>query len=392
MDQTAQESEEGVIVLDDAWWEELMAVTDGAAAPCFQCGVCTATCPWNLVRDRFGSVRHFMRQAQLGLQNGDEDLWLCTACAQCEALCPRGVPIAEVFRGLRYTAWTRRTTPAGLPSLLWSVYWNNNPWTQPPSQRSQWAKNISLPDFDPDEHEILFYVGCTSSYDRRAQKVTLALVQLFEAAGVPYGCLGDDEPCCGEPALSVGHRPYFEEVAQQAADVFGERGVTDLVTVSPHCYDTFSSEYQGAHQGFRPSHYTQFLAELVQDGRLAFESPVDLKVTFHDPCYLARRHNETEAPRCVLDAVPGVQRVEMERTRMDTLCCGGGGGQMWLETAPGERLSDLRTQEAVATGANVLATACPFCIACLEDSVKAQGIQDLVVMDVAELAALGLGD
>jgi Fe-S oxidoreductase len=390
MEPTPQAAQDQVFVIDDALWEELIELTGGAAAPCYQCGVCTTTCPWSLVKDEVVSVRRFIRQAQLGLQDGNHDLWLCTTCAQCEAYCPRGVPISEVFRGLRYLAWERRATPEGLPSLLWSVYWNNNPWSQPPSQRSQWAKDQPLPTFDPKRHEILFYVGCTSSYDRRAQKVARALARLLKAGEVSFGSLGDDEPCCGEAALNVGHKPYFEETAQQAARVFQEKGVTQLVTVSPHCYDVFKNHYPSFNGDFQPFHYTQYLAGLVDEGRLAFEGAVNLKVVFHDPCYLARHNDESQAPRRVLEAVPGVELVEMENAGLDTLCCGGGGGRMWLETASGERFSDLRVQEACRTGAGVLATACPFCITCLEDSLKAQKIEDLAVMDVAEIAALAL--
>jgi Fe-S oxidoreductase len=384
--------DDDVVVIDDALWEELVELTHGAATLCYQCGVCTAACPWGLVRQDTVSVRALVRQAQLGLRDGGENLWLCATCAQCEAYCPRGVSITDVFRGLRAIAWERRETPAGLPSLLWSIYWNGNPWSQPPSQRSQWAKGMDLPSFAPDQHTLLFYVGCTPSYDKRAQKVARALVRLLNAANVPFGTLGDDEPCCGEAALSVGHKPYFQEIARQTAQVFRERGVGQLMTISPHCYDVFKNHYPRSGEDFRPYHYTQYLAMLVDEGRLSFKKPVEIRVTLHDACYLARHNDEVEAPRRVLAAIPGVEMVEMAHTGPDTLCCGGGGGRMWMETAADERFSDLRIQEALTTGAGVLATACPFCIACLEDSLKAHKIRDLVVMDVAEIAALALAE
>ena len=159
------------LVLDDEIWEELLALTEGEAAPCFQCGVCTASCPWGLVRGETFSVRKLIRKAQLGVLEEQEELWLCTTCSQCEPCCPRGIPIVEVVQALRYLMWKRRATLEGLPSLLWSVYWNNNPWFQPPSQRVQWAVTLDLPDYDPDQHEILIYIGCTASYDRRAQNL-----------------------------------------------------------------------------------------------------------------------------------------------------------------------------------------------------------------------------
>ncbi len=374
-------------VLDDTLWEELIELTDGAAAPCFQCGVCTATCPWGLVKEEPLSVRKMMRLAQIGILDGQDSLWLCTTCSQCEAYCPRGVPVADVLLGMRYLAWERRQAKEGLPSLLWSVHWNNNPWFQPPSHRSLWAKDLELEPFNPETHEILLYVGCTSSFDRRAQNVARSLVALLKKAGVAFGVLGDDEPCCGEAALSVGHAPYFRELAEKASQIFKDRGVGTLVTISPHCYDVFLNHYPRPDANFEPIHYTQYLARLLADGRLTMEEIPDLRVTFHDPCYLGRKNDEYEAPRSVLAAIPGVEAVEMVQTGVDSLCCGGGGGRMWMETAAGERFSDLRVQQAVDVDADVLVTACPSCIACLEDSLKAMGIENVRVLDVAEVAA-----
>ena len=379
-----------VLVLDDARWEELIELTNGAAAQCFQCGVCTATCPWSEVRDEPVRVRSLMRAAQLGLENGNESLWLCTTCAQCEAYCPRGVDITAVFRGLRQAAWERRAPEKGLPSVMWSIFWNNNPWTQAPSQRSLWAKDMVIEDFDPAVHEVLLYVGCTPSYDQRAQKVARSLVQVLEAAAVKFGTLKDDEPCCGESALNVGHKDYFRDLVDQASRVFEERGVGKMVTISPHCFDVFENHYPRMNLEFEPVHYTQFLAELIGEGRLSFKQNGDLKVTFQDPCYLARHNREEVAPRRVINAIPGVKLSEMDYAGADTLCCGGGGGRMFLETAAGERFGDLRVEQARETGAEILVTACPFCISCLEDSVKAKKVEDLVVMDIAELGALAL--
>ncbi len=382
--------------LEDERWERLMALTGGEAGPCYQCGVCTATCPWGLVRQETLSVRSLIHRAQLGLAPESDQLWLCTTCAQCEASCPRGVRISAVMGGLRQLAWEERQTPAGLPAMLWSLFWNENPWSQPPSQRHLWAKDLDLPLFDPDRHEILLYVGCTASYDRRAQQIARALVRVLRAAGVRFGVLGEAEPCCGEAALSLGHRPYFSEIARQTAARFAERGVTRLVVISPHCHDAFTNHYpavRGDEEGaWAPVHYTRYLAELLGEGRLTLDHPLALRVTYHDPCYLARRSGEWQASRQLLEAIAGLELVEMERNGPATLCCGGGGGRMWLETAAGERFADLRVAEALQTGAELLATACPFCVACLEDSVKAGKVAGLNVADVAEILARVVGD
>jgi Fe-S oxidoreductase len=383
---------EEALLIDDQVWEQLLELTDGAAALCFQCGVCTAACPWGLVRGEHLSVRTLMRQAQLGLQGENGSLWLCTTCAQCEAYCPRGVNIADVFRGLRTVAWDHRKPQEGLPSLLWSVYWNDNPWSQPPSQRAQWAKELHIPIFNPQEHEVLLYIGCTSSYDQRGHKVASALVQLLNAARVSFGFLGDEEPCCGEAVLSVGHKHFFQEIAAQTTQVFQEKGVTQLVTISPHCFDVFKNHYPSPSESFQPLHYTQYLAQLVGEGRLRFEQPITTRVTYQDPCYLGRINNEYEAPRHILESIPGVEMIEMDDAAEDGLCCGGGGGRMWLETPQGERFSELRVDQALQTGASVLATACPFCITCLEDSLKVLKTENLVVRDIAEIAAQALVD
>lgn len=385
-----QAIDEEVLLIDDELWEQLIGLTDGAAALCFQCGVCTATCPWGLVRQKHLSVRTLMRQAQLGLREENGSLWLCTTCAQCEAYCPRGVNIADVFRSLRTVAWEYRNPEKGLPSLLWSIFWNDNPWSQPPTQRALWANKLGIPIFNSQEHEVMLYIGCTSSYDQRAQKIASALVHILRRAGVEFGFLGEEEPCCGEAVLSVGHKHYFEEVAAKTVKNFQERGVTQLITISPHCYDVFRNHYPPVLDGFQPLHYTQYLVNLITEGRVQFRQPLDLQVTFQDPCYLGRINGAYQAPREILKSIPGVELVEMENSSEDALCCGGGGGRMWLETPPGERFSDLRVEQADQTGADILATACPFCVTCLEDSLKVQKIENFEVRDIAEIAVRAL--
>ena len=374
------------ITLDDALWERVMAATDGAVAPCYQCGVCTAICPWGLVKEEALSVRALIRRAQLGVGQ-DGEVWWCTTCRQCETLCPRGVPIADVMLALRRLAWQDQQVPSGLSSVMWALYWDGNPWRRPPSQRSAWTRGVELKAFEPTD-EVLFYTGCTASYDNRAQKVARALVAVLHGAGVSFGTLGEAEPCCGDAAYALGQHDYLEQVVAANAQRFAEAGVRTTVTVSPHCYDMFLHHYP-RRDGFRPLHYTQYLALLLEEGRLRFASTYRARVTFHDPCYLGRRNDVYDPPRRVLAAIPGLEVVEMPRSRQAALCCGGGGGRMWMETAAGERFADLRVQEAAETGADVLVTACPHCIACLEDSLKQSGSR-IRVMDVAELAAAAL--
>jgi Fe-S oxidoreductase len=376
--------------VDDSLWNELIDLTQGAAALCYQCGVCTAVCPWGLFAGESLSIRSIIRAAQVGLLDQDSSLWLCTTCDQCSAYCPRGVDVSLIIRVLRSFAWKKQRPQEGLPSILWSIYWNNNPWSQPPSHRANWIGNFDIPLFNPDQHEILLYIGCTSSYDRRAQKIALSLVKIFKTLGVKYGYLGEDEPCCGESALSVGHLPYFHEIASNTAKLFRDRGVTDIVTVSPHCYDVFKNHYSTLDHRITPIHYTQYLEKLRRAGRLDFSETVNRRVTFQDPCYLGRHNKEFDSPRSVIRAIPGVEFVEMAESGADGLCCGGGGGRMWLETEAGERFSDTRVKQALETSSDYLVTACPFCVVCLEDSVKSIGGCEMQVLDLAEVVAHAL--
>ncbi len=290
--------------------------------------------------------------------------------------------------GLRKLAWDEGAVPAGLAGVMWDLHWDGNPWGRPPSRRSAWAAGLDIPRFDPAEHTALLYIGCTASYDGRAQKVARAVASLLRAGNVRFGTLGDDEPCCGDPARSLGNAGYLEEMVANNTRQFREAGVTNIVTVSPHCYDTFAQHYDTGGSGFQVMHYSQALRDLVAKGQIAFEGVAGQTVTFHDPCYLARHHDETEAPRTILAAIPGLALNEMSRSRSETLCCGGGGGRMWMETPAPERFAESRVREAAGTGASLLATTCPHCIACLEDGLGLAGARDLKVIDLAELAML----
>jgi Fe-S oxidoreductase len=377
----------GVITLDESLCEELLELTHGAASPCFQCGVCTATCPWGDARKKGFSVRGILRAAQLGNLQELEPLWLCSACLQCEASCPRGVEISEVMRSLRYLLWRSRTHLHTLPAVLWSNYWNNNPLGQPPSARMDWAADLTLPEFDPERHEWLLYIGCTASYDRRAQQVSRAAIELLQAANVSFGLLGLEEPCCGESVLRLGHAPFFKELAGQAIATFARRGIQRIVVLSPHCFDVFTNHYPALGASFEIMHITQFLAWLIEQGSLRFASTVSQRVTYHDPCLLGRGNGEYQAPRTILNAIPGIELLPMDPEMEQGLCCGGGGGRMYLETPPGERFGDLRVEQARRSGAEVLATACPLCISCLDDSMKVVKGRRMLVMDVVEIAA-----
>lgn len=376
------------IVLDDERWERVTAITQGLAAACYQCGACTAVCPWSDVLERPLNIREMVRRAQLGIEDGAIDIWLCTGCRQCVAQCPRGVDVPALFRSLRNEAWDQQRVPEGLAGVMWDVHWDGNPWGRPPSERWAWARDLDLPPYTP-QHEFLLYVGCSVAYDARLQKVARSVVAILRAANVDFGVL-EDEPCCGESVLALGNEGYLAEIVESNSEQFREAGVTELVAISPHCFDMFDSHHGDA--GFRSRHYTQLLAELLDEGRLSLGTAGadPIAVTFQDPCFLGRGRGLYEPPRQLLAAVDGVELREMEDNREQALCCGGGGGRMWMETPADERFAVRRARDALATGAEVLVTACPACLSCLEDGLKVIGAAETRVMDIAEILVQAL--
>lgn len=377
------------LVWEDELWEELFRSTD--AARCFQCGSCTATCP--LADQGALNVRQLVRRG--AFREGTSDvgsrtpgLWSCTMCAQCNVGCPRGVDIVGVVRYLRSRGWRRNEVPAGLRPLMWAEFQDGNPYRLPPSQRAAWTRGLSgaAAGSSADGASTVLYVGCTASYDPRAQRTARAVARLLATAGVPFRLLGEKEVCCGEAPRALGVDGLFRDLSAQSAELLRSVGATRVVTVSPHCFDALRA---GLSKEVEVVHYIELLDELVSKGTLKLGGAGLGVLTYHDPCYLGRHHGIYEPPRRLLEGV-GAKLVEMPRSRRWALCCGGGGGNMWRETQGEERLSDVRVAEARETGAAMLATACPFCVTCLSAS-EAAGPGRLDVVDVAEVVARAAG-
>jgi Fe-S oxidoreductase len=220
------------------------------------------------------------------------------------------------------------------------------------------------------------------------KKVARATAGILNKAGVDYGILGTKENCCGESIRKTGNEDLFKRLARENIKTFIDNGVKKIVVSSPHCYHTFKNEYPEFMVHFEVVHISQFLCELMEQGRLTLSKAFDRKVTYHDPCYLGRHNTVYDDPRTVLKRIPGLELIEMPESRENSLCCGGGGGRIWMETLKGERFSDLRMAQAVETGAEVLATACPYCIANFEDSRLAlKDERALVIKDITEIVA-----
>jgi Fe-S oxidoreductase len=358
-----------------------------AARVCYQCGTCTTVCPWNRVRTFL--VRRMINQAKFGVVPFEsEDLWLCTTCGQCVQRCPRGVEIVDVMRAMRRILVPDGVVPASIPNLrgfMTSIASVGNPWGQEPEDRANWAQDLGVKAFD-EGTEVLYFPGCYPSYDPRLKKVAQATASILKQAGVDFGILGSQENCCGESVRKAGNEALFKRLARENIKTFVENGVKKILVSSPHCYHTFKNEYPEFMVNFEVVHISQYLFQLIDEGRLEPTKEYGKKVTYHDPCYLGRYNGIYDEPREVLKKIPGLELREMAESREDSLCCGMGGGRIWMETPKSERFSDIRLEQAIEAGAEVLATACPYCITQFEDSrLTMEDSEAIQIMDITEI-------
>ncbi len=355
---------------------------------CYQCGLCDTVCPWNRVRGF--SMRKLVRQATFGLTEiENDDIWRCTTCGKCPQVCPRGVRQIESGMALRRIA-TEYDIFAGaaesVPGVAASLRAEGNPFSEERSKRADWAKDLGVKRFT-EGMELLYSPGCYLSYDPRGKKIARATVQILQAAGVDFGILGTEESCCGESIRKTGDETLFKALARHNIGAFIGNGVQKILVSSPHCYHSFKNEYPEFKVNFEVVHMSEFVFELIETGRLTLSKPVAKTVAYHDPCYLGRHNRVFEPPRDALKRVPELRLKEMAESRMNSLCCGGGGGRVWMETPKGERFSDLRLEQAVELGVEVLATCCPYCITNFEDSRlnRPDGGDSIEVRDITEI-------
>jgi len=356
---------------------------------CYQCGTCTGTCPWNRVSTFLS--RRLIHKGQLGVVDfEDEEIWKCVSCRLCVDACPRGVEIPDIMRAMRRVVVSvgAGKMPDSLRITGKNISAAGNPLGESPEKRIEWAKDLNVKIFSSGT-ELLYFPCCYQSYDARCRKVAQASANVLQSIGVDFGILGNDQTCCGESIRKSGHESTFESLAQKNIGLFNERGVNKILVSSPHDYYTLKAEYGKLGANIDTVHSTQFLAGLIRDGRLKFNKEIKLKVTYHDSCYLGRCWGEDgiyNEPREVLKSIPGVELVEMQENRERALCCGGGGGGLWQDTKKGERFADLRVEQALETGAQVMAVACPYCMVMFEDSVASSNRGDVLqVKDIIEI-------
>ena len=354
---------------------------------CYQCGLCTGICPWNTVRSF--PIRQIIHQAQLGLVDFEtEDMWLCVTCKACVDRCPRGVEIIDIWRALRKVVAEVGVgkIPDALRIGIKNICGVGNPLGEPQEKRADWAKDLGVKTFTK-ETEILYLPCCVPAYDPKFQRVARATVNILREADIDFGILLDAElACCGESVRKVGHESVFQSLAQNNIKLFTETDVKTIVVTSPHCYQAIKHEYPELGGSFEVFHFSQYLYDLIKEGRIKFTKELNKKVTYHDSCYLGRHNEIYDEPRQVLESIPGLELVEMYNYRDNSLCWGGGGGRVWEETKKGERFSDIRIEQALDAGANILAAACPYCMVMFEDSILSLDKGDAIeIKDIAEL-------
>jgi Fe-S oxidoreductase len=354
---------------------------------CYQCGLCDTVCPWNRVRTF--SIRKIIREATFGLTEIEsEDMWRCTSCGRCPEECPRGVKQIEIGVALRRIATEYGVFPAAVKPIRTinaGLVAQGNPFGEERKNRGQWKEGMPVKTFT-EGTEILYFPGCYPSYDPRMKRVARATATILAKAGVDFGILSEKESCCGESIRKTGDEELFKRLAKENIRAFIDNGVKKILVSSPHCYHTFKNEYPEFMVNFEVIHISQYLFELIDGGRLKIAKDFRKNITYHDPCYLGRHNGIYDEPREALKRIPGLELDEMPDSREKSLCCGGGGGRIWMETPREERFSDLRLEQAKGIGAEVLATCCPYCITNFEDSrVNMEYENVLEIKDITEI-------
>jgi len=356
---------------------------------CIQCGKCTGGCPVS-IRSAL-NPRKLIYEALLGTRFVPverTEIWECTTCATCAERCPKSVRPYEVVLALRSDIIESGRVKPAVRDAMESTFMHGNPWGSVREKRSDWMGDLKVRVLNEGEKvDLLYFVCCTAAYDPRVQELPKAMVKVLQKAGIDFAVLGNAESCCGNEMGELGEKGLFEMAQENNVELFAKYQFPRMMTTSPHCFHAFLNEYPK--QAFDVFHYTQMLSRFIEEERLILEGELPKKVTYHDPCFLGKQNKVFDEPRRVLQSIPGVEYLEMDRSRERSLCCEGGGGRMWMESeSTEERLAEVRVRDAVSMGAEILATACPFCLLTLEDAVKTTGNEEkIIVRDIVELVA-----
>jgi Fe-S oxidoreductase len=319
-----------------------------------------------------------------------DEIWACTTCGACDEVCPVWVDHIDKIVDLRRNlVMEQASMPETAEGALRSIEDRGHPWRGTTLSRTDWAEGLEIKTLaDDSDVDILFWVGCTGALEERSTKISQSVAKLLKAAGINFGILGTEESCCGEPARRLGNEYLFQMQAEKNIELLKNYGVKRIVTACPHGYNILKNEYPQFGGNYEVIHHTEFIAQLIKEGKLKVNKGLNEVVTYHDACYLGRYNDIYETPRQLIKAVPGIKLKEMERNKRRAFCCGGGGGHMWLEEQEGRRINEMRTEQALETGAQKVITVCPFCLQMFDDGIKTKEAEEkFKVMDIAELLA-----
>jgi Fe-S oxidoreductase len=380
-------------------------------ATCTECGRCQSACPaWNTEKPLspkllIMNLRDNMFASATPLLTGEGDftalvpnvidpdvLWACTTCGACVEECPVDIEHIDAIVDMRrYQVLMESEFPSEAGLMLRNVENQGDPWGLGQAKRTEWTQTL---DFEipvitgtiPEDVEYLYWVGCAGALDERARKGVQATARMLHRAGVTFGILGPKESCTGDPVRRLGNEYLYQEQGRMNIETLNSVGAKKIIASCPHCFNTIKNEYPSLGGNFEVIHHAELLEHLVKSGKLVPGTGYKGKVTYHDPCYLARHNRIIEEPRTVLTAIPGVEQIEMRRCKERGFCCGAGGARMWLEENIGKRVNMERMDEALGTGADVVSTACPYCMIMLDDAVRANSKEDDVrVLDLSQL-------
>jgi Fe-S oxidoreductase len=369
---------------------------------CVECGRCQDVCPATMSGSALNpkavivKLKRYMLSGDTRPIHGEvihpDELWACTTCMACVEECPAHIDIVDTIIDLRrYLTLSEGTLPSTAPMSLQNIERAGNPWGLAPADRFAWAEGLDVPVLEAGKPvEYLYWVGCSASYDRRNQAIARSVVKILKKAGVSFGVMAE-ERCHGEVARRLGNEYLYQMLADENVGNIKQYSFEKVITHCPHCFNTIRNEYPQFGGDFAVLHHSVVIRELLREGRLQPVKPLGKTVAFHDSCYLGRYNGIFDAPRETAIYVPGLKLVELPRSRERGLCCGGGGGQMWMETPAQKRVNVIRVEEALTVQPDIVASACPFCLAMVDLGRKVVGAEErLQVKDIAELVAESL--
>ncbi|MGH9368892.1 MAG: (Fe-S)-binding protein, partial [Thermoanaerobaculia bacterium] len=409
----------GASRVEDLTWKSML---DGYA--CTECGRCREVCPTVLtgkpldprlfiaaVRDAVYEATPAILQNGSGRGNGngsdapgrrdliggwisEDTIWACTTCGFCTSACPVFIvpAVDKIVEMRRHLVLEKAKFPKEMQAAFRGMETNGNPWGMAAASRADWAKDlpvVTMAQAEGKAVEVLFWVGCAGSYEDRARKVSRALVDLLNAAGVSFAILGAEETCNGDSARRMGNEYLFQMLARQNVETLNGYGVKSIVTNCPHCFNVIKNEYPDFGGRYEVMHGTELVSRLIAAGRLRMGNAIAESISFHDPCYLGRYNGVYDAPRRILEAIPGLRLQELPRSRERGLCCGAGGGRMWMEEKLGSRINQTRMKEIAEAGTGAVGVSCPFCMVMIGNAKEEIGAA-VQPFDVLELARRSL--